>query len=485
MPPTIRAGGPRLGSTFVTETWSISGVDLHLELAGTRVRAALESALREAVRTGRLGAGVRLPSSRSLAADLGIGRNTVAAAYAQLVAEGWLNARQGSVTRVAARAVPPESLAAEPSVQASRIRYDLRAGAPDLSAFPRAAWLAAGRRALRATPYDAIGYGDLRGPLELRRALADYLSRARGVYAPPERIVICSGFAQGLTLLCHGLRARGATRVATEAFGHPSHRATIAASGLELATVSVDAKGAAVDELAGVNAALLTPAHQFPLGSTLAPDRRVRAVDWARETDSVIIENDYDGEFRYDRRPVGAMQALAPDHVVFAGTASKTLAPGLRLGWLVLPTDLIDPTLAAKQLTDGPSTFDQLTMAEFIASGGYDRHVRRSRLAYRRRRDKLVTALRQHVPRASITGVGAGLHVVVELPPGQHEDDVVARARGHGLMLRGLDAYRIGAPPLAAALVIGYGTPPEHAFSAATATLCAVLAPQGPPPTCV
>jgi len=315
--------------------------------------------------------------------------------------------------------------------------------------------------------------------------LADYLSRARGVYATPERIVICSGFAQGLTLLCHALRARGATRVATEAYGHPSHRATVVANGLELATVSVDGKGAAVDELAGVNGALLTPAHQFPLGSTLAAGRRVRAVDWARETDSVIIENDYDGEFRYDRRPVGAMQALAPDHVVFAGTASKTLAPGLRLGWLVLPTDLIDPTLAAKQLTAGPSTFDQLTMAEFIASGGYDRHVRRSRLAYRRRRDKLVNALRQHVPRASITGVGAGLHVVVELPPGQHEDDVVACARGHGLMLRGLDAYRIGAQPLAAALVIGYGTPPEHAFSAATETLCAVLAPQGPRPTCV
>lgn len=370
----------------MAETWAISGVDLHLDLGGARVRVALESALRDAVRTGRLSAGLRLPSSRSLAGDLGIARNTVAAAYAQLVAEGWLDARQGSGTRVAVRTVATNAPTAAPGVEKRPIRYDLRAGTPDLSAFPRAAWLAAARRALRTAPYEAIGYGDPRGRLELRQALADYLSRARGVHASPDRIVISSGFAQGLTLLCQALRARGATSVATEAYGHQSHRSAVDAAGLQHTTVSVDAEGAAIDELADVDAALLTPAHQFPLGPTLVAQRRIRAVGWACETGGFIVEDDYDGEFRYDRQPLGAMQALGPEQVVYAGTASKSLAPGLRLGWLVLPADLIEETLAAKRLTDGPSTFDQLTMADFVASGGYDRHVRRSRLAYRRRR---------------------------------------------------------------------------------------------------
>ena len=468
-------GGPQLGSTPIAETWAISGVDLHLDLAGSRVRVALESALREAVRTGRLGAGLRLPSSRALAGDLGISRNTVAAAYGQLVAEGWLTAKQGSGTRVAARAVAVEAAGAPVAPDASRIRYDLGAGSPDLAAFPRAGWLAAARRALAAAPSEAMGYADPRGRPELRRALAGYLSRARGAHADPDRIVICSGFAQGLALLCQALRAGGATSVVTEAYGHRSHRDAVAAGGLRPTTVPVDAEGAVVSELGAAGAALLTPAHQFPLGPALVAERRTRAVEWARETGRLIIEDDYDGEFRYDRQPVGAMQALAPEHIVYAGTASKSLAPGLRLAWLVLPTRFVAEIIAARRLTGGPSALDQLTMAEFIASGAYDRHVRRSRLVYRRRRDRLVAALRRHVPEARISGIAAGLHVVVELPKGLREDDVVARASRQGLVLNGLDTYRAAGQGRSPALVVGYGTPPEHAFDGAIATLCAVL----------
>jgi GntR family transcriptional regulator / MocR family aminotransferase len=458
------------------KTWAISGVDLHLDLDGTRVRGAFESALRDAVRSGRLGAGVRLPSSRALAADLGLARNTVAAAYSQLVAEGWLEARQGAGTRVAERAAAAQPPPAAPPPAAARHRHDLRPGVPDLASFPVVAWIAAARRALRAAPADALGYGDPRGRPELRAALAGYLARARGVDCDADSIVVCSGFAQGLSLLCRGLLELGATSFATESHCHRSHHGAVAASGLVAATVPVDAAGAVIAELGAAGGVLLTPAHQFPLGVPLAAHRRTAAVAWARETGAVVVEDDYDGEFRYDRRPLGAMQALAPDHVVYAGTASKSLAPGLRLGWLVLPPRLLEPVLAARRLTDGPGALDQLTLAELISTGAFDRHVRRSRLACRRRRDRLVSTLRRRVPAARVTGIEAGLHAVVELPAVDDELAVVRRAHDHGLMLEGLDEYRVGGEPRPAALVVGYGTPPEHAFSAAVARLCAVLA---------
>jgi GntR family transcriptional regulator/MocR family aminotransferase len=229
----------------------------------------------------------------------------------------------------------------------------------------------------------------------------------------------------------------------------------------------VDADGADVSELGDVGALLLTPAHQFPLGSKLSPERRREVVAWARSTGGLVVEDDYDGEFRYDRRPVGALQALAPEHVIYAGTASKSLAPGVRLGWLVVPGPLLDPVLAARAHGDWPSAIDQLTLAELIASGGYDRHVRRMRIAYRRRRDRLVSA----VPR--LGGIDAGLHAVVELNEDEHS--VVDRARRADLIVEGLDAYRFAAEPRPPALVVGYGTPPEHAWEGALGRLREVV----------
>jgi GntR family transcriptional regulator/MocR family aminotransferase len=488
------------------ETWASSGVDLHLDRTGPRVRASLEGQLREAVRSGRLAPGLRLPSSRSLAADLGVARNTVVDVYGQLIAEGWLVARQGSVTRVARRV--PDAGAGPTQAGAPRpLRYDLRPGAPDVAAFPRSRWLAAARRALNSAPAEAFGYTpDARGRPELHQALAGYLSRARGVRVSPDRIVVCSGFTQGLGLICRALRGRGAATLAIEAYGLPDLRGIAAEHGLRTRTLAVDQDGAVLDGpgpgfgeagefgdadglgesggLGDADAALLTPAHQFPLGGVLAPGRRTRAIEWAARTGGLLIEDDYDGEFRYDRQPVGAMQALGPERVIYAGTASKSLAPGLRLGWLVVPAHLVDEVAAAKALADRhSSSLDQLTLAEFLTSGAYDRQVRRARLAYRRRRDHLVAAVRRHVPQARITGVAAGLHVLLELPPGVDEDEIIARAAArHDLALDGLRPYSAAPGPHRPALVIGYATPPEHAFTGAVARLMAVLTdtPRGP-----
>ncbi len=462
----------------MSKTWAISGVDLHLELAGHRVRAGLEAALREAVQAGRLAPGTRLPSSRSLAADLGIARNTVAEAYGQLIAEGWLTARQGSGTRVAGTAVvsPAPAAATRSSPGTRQARYDLRAGSPDLSAFPRAGWLSAARKALSAAPSQALGYGDPRGQPELRTVLAAYLARVRGVRADPDRIVVCTGFTQGLALLCQVLPACGVTKIAIEEYGRPGPVEALASFGLGPAMLGVDDSGAVLDPASDAGAMLLTPAHQFPLGSVLSPRRRADAARWAIDSAGLIIEDDYDGEFRYDRQPVGALQAMASEHVIYAGTASKTLAPGLRLGWLVLPSRLVGAVADAKARTDAQTSgFEQLTLAEFITSGAYDRHVRRARLAYRRRRDRLIAALARHAPGVRVTGIAAGLHAVAELPPGQPEDQVVARAAARGVAIQGLGEYALRGHTRGPALVIGYATPPDHAYTTALARLTAAI----------
>jgi GntR family transcriptional regulator/MocR family aminotransferase len=465
-----------------------SGADLHLDLSGRRGRADLVEALHDSIRTGRLLAGTRLPSSRSLAKDLGIARNTVADAYGQLVAEGWLTSRQGSGTVVATRATPTAGATPGRATTAvgagaraasrqlpAQYRYDLTPGSPDVSTFPRSEWLAAARKALPSAPNDAFGYGDPRGRIELRRALADYLARARGVRADPERILICSGYIQAINLLSDVLRVQGATTMAVEEFGYNLHWDVIRSRGLEPVPVPVDEYGVRSDLLVG-QAALLTPAHQMPTGVPLAPDRRAAAIEWARETDALLIEDDYDGEFRYDRQQVGALQALDPERVVYTGTASKSLAPGLRLAWMVLPEELMEPVLEAKRTTDLLSaTLDQLILAEFIASGHYDRHVRRSRLHYRRRRDKLVELLGVRAPDVKVAGISAGLHVLLDVP-GQALE-MVDRAARQGLGIAALDRYRfVPDPEDRQAIIVGYGTPPDHAYSGALDLLCQVLA---------
>ncbi|MFG3716584.1 PLP-dependent aminotransferase family protein [Streptomyces massasporeus] len=460
----------------MAEPWATLGIDLLVEPTGPGLRRGLTDALRAAVRSGRLAPGTRLPSSRALAADLGIARNTVADAYADLVAEGWLTARQGSGTRVAEREVVPPSGTAPHPRALTRPAYDLRPGSPDLASFPRAEWLKAARRALTAAPYQALDYGDPRGRPELRAALAGYLSRARGVRADPERIVVCAGFAHGLKLLGTVLRARGARTIAVESYGLDVHRRILTTSGLHTTPLPFGRLGTDPGGLADAEAVLLTPAHQFPMGVPLHRDRRTAVVDWARRTGGLVLEDDYDGEFRYDRQPVGALQGLDPDRVVYLGTASKSLAPGLRLAWMVLPSGLAEEAAAAKGGVDPCGVLDQLTLAEFLTSGAYDRHVRATRLRYRRRRDALVAAVAARAPEARVTGIAAGLHVLLRLPPGT-EQSVVQAAHWRGLALHGLARYTNPDAPAEPvdALVVGYGTPPDHAWSGALDALCAVL----------
>lgn len=468
---------------------SASGTDLHLELRGTRLRAGLTDALREAVRTGRLAPGSRLPASRSLAVDLGVSRNTVTEAYAELVAEGWLTARQGSGTRVAERPgqagrTAPAAAPTTPARPRPRPRYELLPGSPNLADFPRTQWLAAARRALTAAPNDAFGYGDARGRVELRTALAGYLARARGVYAEPRRIVICSGFHHGLMLMARALRARRVTAVAVEAYGLDLYRDLLTHAGLRTPPLAVDEHGVRTDDLVrlrGVGAVLMTPAHQYPTGVALRPDRRTAAADWARATGGLILEDDYDGEFRYDRQPVGALQGLDPERVVYFGSASKSLAPGVRIGWMVLPEDLVPEIVAAKGYGDYMSSaLEQLTFAEFIASGAYDRHVRSMRLRYRRRRDQLVAALARRAPAVHVTGMDAGLQAVLELPRGTERSVVEAAAR-QGLAVSGLAEFRYEVAgyearlPERDGLVVNYAAPSESAWTGALDTLCDVL----------
>ncbi|MBO0693817.1 MAG: PLP-dependent aminotransferase family protein, partial [Acidimicrobiaceae bacterium] len=300
----------------MNNSWATFGVDLHIEVRGPRRKRALEEALRQAIADGRLHSGTRLPSSRSLAADLGLARNTVVDVYTQLAAEGWLSARHGSGTKVAERQLSSDASAAMTTDAPRSWRHDFRVGWPDLSSFPRSAWLAASRRAWSSAPDADLGYGDPRGMRRLREELAGYLGRARGVRTDPSRIVICSGFTQAFGLLCRALRERGATSVAVESYGLPETHQIAGNSCLDVATMLIDEKGADISSVAAAQAAMITPAHQFPLGTVLSPGRRRDALGWARSQDAVIIEDDYDGEFRYDREPVGALQGLDPDRVV-------------------------------------------------------------------------------------------------------------------------------------------------------------------------
>ncbi len=471
----------------MAENWAnrAASVDLHLDLdsAGGR-RDALERALRDAIRSGRLAAGARLPASRVLAAEIGLARNTVAAAYDQLIAEGYLRSRTGSGTYViglpagagpAGRPTTAPPLAAPSTAGPPPIRYDLRPGMPDVTTFPVATWLRATRRALNRAPAASYDYSAPRGTTELRTQIADYLGRARGVAAHPDRIVITSGYVQALSLLTKVL---GQATIAMEDPGIPDHREVVRHAGGTVVPVPVDDLGARVDRIpASARAIVVTAAHQYPTGVTLHPDRRRALVDWAcQRAGRIVIEDDYDGEFRFDRQPVGSVQGTAPDRVVYIGTASKTLAPALRLGWMVVPAGLVAPLDEAKRYADRQTdTISQLTLAELIASHDYDRHVRASRLRYRQRRDLLVERLGG---RFRLTGVAAGLQGLIRLPAGgPGETEVLARAASHGLALGDLASHWHRPDDRPQGLIVGYGTPGTHAYPAALDVLARILGP--------
>jgi GntR family transcriptional regulator / MocR family aminotransferase len=442
-------------------------MDMHVELApGVPLRRQLERQLRDAIRSGRLGAGSALPPSRVLAEELGVSRGVVVDCYSQLTIEGYLVARTGSGTRVAYEPAPSHPAASvrlrAVADAAVRVRYELRPGQADFHAFPRRQWQAALTRAVRELPDRDLAYADPRGIVELRHAIAEYVRRARAVIADEEGVVVFCGLSHGLSALWQALREQGARRVAVEDPGWRWQTRTVEQAGLEAVPVRVDAQGLVVSDLtrAGVDAVVLTPAHQYPTGVVLSPERRTELVEWARRHDALIVEDDYDAEYRYDRKPVAALQGLAPDVVVYAATTSKTLAPALRIGWSVLPPWLVEPVRNVQMVTAAqPSVIDQAALATFIADVLLDRHLRQMRRRYCAKRDQLLAVLNEQLPEARVSGAAGGLHLLATLPEGADESATAEAARRRGVALHELHRHCTVHAPTPAALLLGYAYP--------------------------
>ncbi|MCB7136334.1 aminotransferase-like domain-containing protein [Cellulosimicrobium marinum] len=517
---------------------------------GTRVER-LERALRDAVRSGRVGAGAALPPSRHLAQTLGVSRWVVTEAYGQLVAEGFLDARTGSATRVSASAatLPPgtgipttgptnpagtttgatnpagtvpgrtspagttaragrggsggsrEGRAAEgrparavvpvgrphtAATRATRARFDLAPGVPDLRHVPRDAWLRAARDVLGGATGTASN-DDLGAPVpgghpSARAVVADHLRRARVVAAPDDAVVLTHGATDGMARAAAALVEAGHTHVLVEDPSWAVLRDVAARAGLTPVPVPVDADGVVVDALVaasrrtGARAALLTPAHQFPTGTALSAERRERVVAWAREVDGLVVEDDYDAEFRYDRRPVAALQGLAPDRVLLLGSISKTVSPALGVGWMVVPPRWREVVARAAWPGTGPSTLDQLTFARFVTAGSYDRHLRAARRRYRARRDAVLAALGRELPGAEVSGIAAGMHVLLDLGAGAPDAALVVReAAARDVAVTDLRRYQVAAPARSATLVLGYGNLADARVDEAVARLAAAV----------
>jgi len=444
------------------------------------IQRQVETQLRNAIRTGRLTAGSDLPSTRALAEDLLVSRGVVVRAYAQLAAEGYLEVRQGanpSVRRIRGEIKRPPR-APGPLELVPKPRYDLRPHQPDLGSFPRQAWLRSLRHGLQTAANSELGYIGPPGVEQLRVELARYLGRARGVAADPERVVVTLGSTHTLSLIARVVSRGGVTRIA---FENPSHwllHNVATSAGTTPIGIPVDEDGLQVDELpaAGVAAVLTSPAHQFPTGVALSADRRAALTQWARASGGLIIEDDYDAEFRYDRAPIGALQGLSPEQVAYIGSTSKTLSPAIRLGWAVLPADLVTP-MRDELLTSvlQLSGIDQLALADFLRRGELDRHMRRMRTVYRHRRNTLVEALHRELPGSALSGVAAGLHVVLELASSDEELDACAAAEGQGVAIQSLSQHALPGYDGQPGLLIGYGAISEPAIPLAVKQLAAAL----------
>ena len=448
-------------------------MDLHIDLTeapGRSLRARLEHALREAMRSGRLAANERLPSTRDLAVGLGVSRGVVVDAYAQLAAEGYLRTARGGGTRVAA-AVVPTSQAVPAPTRPDRVRYDLSPFRPALGAIPRRTLMAGLARVLRDTPDERLGLPDPAGTPELRSALSSYLGRVRGVQASAEDLVITNGTRNSLGLVWRALVTHGVRYVAVEDPGWSGVAETAADAGISPVPVPVDEEGLRVDQLrtAAVEAVAVAPAHQYPTGAVLSAQRRTAILDWARAGARVVIEDDYDAEYRYDHQPIGSLQGLAPDDVIYAGSSSKTVAPSLRLGWVVVPPRLRDRIVELKRTAGTtPSPIFQLAFADLIERGELDRHLRRQRRRYQQQRAALLSALRAELPELTVHGAAAGLYAVMELPHELDEAGVLEAARARGLALEGRGTDAPG-------LVLGYADIDAAAIKPAVSELAASI----------
>jgi GntR family transcriptional regulator/MocR family aminotransferase len=485
----------------------------------------LYRALRRAILDGTLAPGARLPATRTLARELGVARNTAIAAYEQLADEGYVAARTGAGTTVAAalpdaplelpgrsgalgdparsggaRRGPPRLSAAAERMLARAPRrgvawgmprrhlpYDFRYGEPAYGDLPLEAWWRLlGRRARRASG-GRLAYGEPAGAPELRRALAGYLRRARGVLCTPEQVVVTAGAQQAIDLAARVLVDPGA-RVALEEPHYTGFSYALEAQGAALAPVPVDDEGLRVDALEGergVRGVFVTPSHQFPTGGVLPLERRLRLLAFAEREDAFVLEDDYDGEYRYEGRPLPSLQSLdRAGRVLYVGTASKLLFPSLRIGWLVVPEPLVRPFTLAKACADtGGAALEQLALADFVESGQLERHVRRSRVRNAARREALRAAVERHLGGAAfLAGTRAGLHGLLWVPqlPGSREAELRREARARGVGLYPVHPY-YARPPRQAGYVLGYAALDEAAIDAGVERLAQALAALGTP----
>ncbi|PFG16401.1 GntR family transcriptional regulator/MocR family aminotransferase [Propionicimonas paludicola] len=438
--------------------------------------ARLAMAIRTAIRDGQLSDGAPLPPSRELAAELSCSRWVVTQAYEQLVAEGYLEAHAGAGTKVrSAMARPPAR--AQKTTHSAPVRYDLGPGLPDLSAFPRAGWARAWHKALTEAPHSDLGYAPAGGHPALREALADYLGRVRGATVAPDNVIVTTGVREGVSAMAR-LLAGQHDRIAVEDPGWARLRATIASSGLQPVSLPVDRHGARTDELDdGLHLAALTPAHHFPTGAVLSSQRRADALAWAERVDGLLLEDDYDAEFRYDRRPIGTLQGLAPNRVALFGSVSKTLAPAVRIGWIAAPPQW---STRLTQTVPEVGVLDQLALARFLRSGSYDRYLRQARRRYRVRRDLLVSAIARRLPQCRVSGVAAGLHLLVVLPEQSSAAMVTAVAAEAGVRVMDLAACRLVPAHDRPTLVLGYGNLPDRMVDSAVMALATAIRTAAP-----
>jgi GntR family transcriptional regulator/MocR family aminotransferase len=435
------------------------------------IRRQIELQIRDRVQRGLLRSGDRLPSSRVLAAELGISRGVIGRAYAQLAAEGYLLMRQGSAPRVA-DLNPTKTLQAPAPRSAARIKYDLRPGS-DLSCFPRRSWLAALRHVLASAPDISLGHVDRAGAAILRREIAAYLGRVRGVDTSPENVVITAGSSHALATLARALHRSGERTIAVENPSPAVYHELVRRNGLAPVGIPVDGDGIAVGEVTRTDAraVVVAPAHQFPLGMTLASHRRVELIRWALDSGAIVIENDQHAEYSHDRSSE-ALQARAPENVVYLGSTSKSLAPGLRLGWAVLPSSLVDPF--ADELystTISLPGIEQLAFAEFLLSGEFERHVHRMRLAHRRRHTAIMRALREELPLMTIGDASGGTHVLIALPKGQLDVDAQAVALSFGVAVDVLSRHFLPRSQIRQGLLVGFGATSEPSIPTAIRAL--------------
>ncbi|MCF4122111.1 PLP-dependent aminotransferase family protein [Antribacter sp. KLBMP9083] len=485
--PAAPAGkaGPGTAGPGTAGPGTASEVLLALAPGPGSLRNRLERGIFGAVGSGRLAPGTALPPSRDLAELLGISRWVVTETYGHLVAKGFLEARTGSATRVSATALagpPPEPASAGrpevrpgvrpasgerlgPAGNAPRQPYDLAPGVPDLRHVPREAWLRAAREALAEAANDDLATQPPGGHPAARAAVATHLRRARAVAGPDDAVLLTRGASDGMSRIAAALARAGHTHLLVEDPSWPALRDVAATAGLTPVPVPVDDDGVDVAALVsasartGARAALLTPAHQFPTGSALSEDRRRAVLEWARDVDGIVVEDDYDAEFRYDRRPVAALQGLDPERVLLLGSVSKTLSPAFGIGWAVVPDRWRAAVAAAGGPTPGPSTLDQLAFARFVSSGAYGRHLRAARSRYKRRRAALLAALSRELPHADVRGIAAGMHALVDLAgiPGPDAADVTREAAALGVAVADLRRYLVSPPARSTVLVVGYG----------------------------